>query len=145
MIDRAKITFDKGFTVDYLQKIFSKTVKSIKVVLMDQEKIAGIGNIYANDGLFLAGIDPRRPAKSLKVSECQSLRNAIIKVLELGLKDGGASDQYYLNAKGEKGSYQKHFLVYGLQGKPCKNHCGKMIKRIVVGRRGTFLCEKCQM
>lgn len=132
------------FTLEKFKEILTTNSRPVKVILMDQEKIAGIGNIYANDALFLAKIDPRRPAKSLKLSECKSLRETIIKVLKLGLKYGGASDQYYLNAKGEKGFYQEHFLVYGKKGKPCPNQCGGLIKRIVVGGRGTFICPNCQ-
>ncbi|MBI4999535.1 hypothetical protein HZB97_02065, partial [Candidatus Gottesmanbacteria bacterium] len=78
---RGKPFANKEFTVDYLQKIFSKTSKPVKLVLMDQEKIAGIGNIYANEALFEAGIMPTRPAKSLVEEEIKKLREAIIKVL----------------------------------------------------------------
>src|SRR4030042_1345670 len=74
--------FDKEFTAGYLKQIFSKTAKPIKLVLMEQEKIAGIGNIYANDALFEAGIMPTRKSKSLKEEEINKLKNSIIKVLE---------------------------------------------------------------
>jgi len=137
--------FDKEFTVDYLRQIFSKTAKPIKLVLMDQEKIAGIGNIYANDALFEAGIMPTRPSKSLKDEEINKLKNSIIKVLEDGLKYGGSSaaDEAYVKPSGEKGEYQKHFRVYQRDGQKCLK-CGGMVKRIDLGGRGTFYCPICQ-
>lgn len=141
---QGKTLLNPAFTPDYLQKIFSKSSKPVKVVIMDQEKIAGVGNIYANDALFLAKVDPRTPSKQLNNLAIQQLFNALETVLKRGLQYGGASDQYYLNAKGEKGFYQEHFLVYGKTGKPCPNKCGGIIKRIVVGGRGTFYCTKCQ-
>ena len=135
--------FDKEFTVDYLNQIFSKTSRAIKVVLMDQRKIAGVGNIYANDGLFLARIDPKKPAKKLRDREIEKLRKAVIKVLKAGIKYRGASEQHYLDALGHKGSYQDHFLVYQRDGKKCFNCDGK-IKRIKLAGRGTFFCPQCQ-
>ncbi len=137
--------FDKGFTADYLKQIFSKTSKPIKLVLMEQEKIAGIGNIYANDALFEAGIIPTRPSKSLKDEEINKLRNSIIRVLEDGLKYGGSSaaDEAYIKPSGEKGEYQKHFRVYQRDGQKCLK-CGGIIKRIKIAGRGTFFCSNCQ-
>lgn len=125
------------------EKILARTLRPIKVVLMDQEKISGIGNIYATDALNLAKIDPRRPAKSLVPSEQKALHEAILKVLKLGIKFGGASDQFYLDAKGAKGHYQEHFLVYNRQGKKCFN-CGGLIKKIRLAGRGTYFCPECQ-
>ena len=135
--------FDKEFTVDYLKKLFAKTNRAIKIVIMDQKKISGIGNIYANDALFLAGINPRRPAKKLRNSEVTKLRKAIKKVLKAGIKHRGASDQHYLDALGQKGSYQDHFLTYQRDGQKCFNCQGK-IKRIKLGGRSTFYCPVCQ-
>lgn len=137
--------FDKEFTADYLKQIFSKTAKPIKLILMEQEKIAGIGNIYANDALFEAGIMPTRQSKSLKDDEIDKLRKAIIKVLEEGLKYGGSSaaDEAYIKPSGERGEYQKHFRVYQRDGQKCLK-CGTTIKRIKIGGRGTFYCPDCQ-
>lgn len=137
--------FDEGFTVGYLEKIFSKTSKPIKLVLMDQGKIAGIGNIYANEALFEAGILPSRPAKSLRDEETEKLKNSIIKVLEEGLKYGGSSakDEAYIKPTGEAGEYQKHFRVYQRVGQECPK-CGGKIQRIELGGRGTFFCPRCQ-
>jgi len=135
--------FDKEFTTDYLKQIFSKT--AIKQVLMDQKVIAGIGNIYANEALWEAKIDPRKPAKQLSNEAIEQLRQSIIKVLEEGLKYGGSSaaDEAYIKPTGEPGKYQEHFRVYQRDGQKCLK-CGTLIKRIDLGGRGTFYCPKCQ-
>lgn len=137
--------FDKGFTFEYFKTIFSKTSKPIKLVLMDQEKIAGVGNIYANEALLEAGIRPDKPANTLKNEEIEKLKSSIVKVLEEGLKYGGSSaeDEAYIKPTGEPGEYQKHFRVYQRAGEGCLK-CGGLIKRINLGGRGTFYCEKCQ-
>jgi len=125
------------------KKILSTNRQPIKLVLMDQQKIAGVGNIYANEALFLAGIDPRRPANKINSTEAKKLYKSLEKVLKLGIQYRGASDQYYLDAHGQKGAYQEHFLVYGRQGQKCPN-CSGLVKRITVGGRGTFYCPACQ-
>lgn len=135
--------FSKEFTVDYLGQVLAKSSRPVKLVLMDQKKIAGVGNIYANEALFLAKTRPNKPAKKLSSLEIKKLRGAIIKVLKAGIKYRGASDQYYLDALGHKGSYQDHFLVYNREGKKCFD-CGGKIKKIKLGGRGTFFCPKCQ-
>lgn len=131
------------FTKEKFLQILHSSTRPIKLVLMDQKKIAGVGNIYANDALFLAKIDPRRPAKKIAKKEAERLFKAIEKVLRAGIKYRGASDQYYLDALGRKGSYQDHFLTYGREGKKCFD-CQGEIKRIKVGGRGTFYCPGCQ-
>ena len=130
-------------TLKEFGEILAKTSRPIKVVLMDQATISGIGNIYAADALNLAKIDPRRPAKSLNSGEEKALQEAILKVLKLGIKFGGASDQFYLDALGAKGHYQDHFLVYNRQGEKCFN-CGSPIKKIRLAGRGTYFCPECQ-
>lgn len=136
--------FTKEFNQDYLKGIFAKTGKPIKAVLMDQEKIAGVGNIYANDALFEAKVDPRRPAKTLTGDEIKLLFEKTISVLEDGLKYGGSSENTYVNVEGETGHYQDHARVYGRSGENCLNNCGEKIKRIDLGGRGTFFCPHCQ-
>ncbi len=120
-----------------------KTGRTIKDTILDQSFLAGIGNIYANDALWLAKINPRRKANSLKKKEVAELRKSIISVLDRGLALGGASDNTYRDFYGGKGGYQNEFLTYGRTGEPC-NRCGAKIERIVVGGRGTWICEKCQ-
>ncbi|MFH0864374.1 MAG: bifunctional DNA-formamidopyrimidine glycosylase/DNA-(apurinic or apyrimidinic site) lyase [Candidatus Gottesmanbacteria bacterium] len=138
--------FDKEFTVEYLQKIFSKTSKSIKLVLMDQEKIAGVGNIYANDALWEAKIRPDKPAKELGNLEIKKLREGIIKVLNEGLRYGGSTggDEAFINVEAEPGKYQNHFKVYQREREKCLRNDGGIIRRITIGGRGTFYCPACQ-
>ncbi|MFH2085349.1 MAG: bifunctional DNA-formamidopyrimidine glycosylase/DNA-(apurinic or apyrimidinic site) lyase [bacterium] len=128
--------------IELLRRL-QKTKRSIKESILDQNLLAGVGNIYANDGLWESGIDPRRPANSLGVKEVKKLRDSLCRVLERGLTLGGASDNTFRDAYGGQGSYQKEFLVYGRTGEPC-NKCGMPLRRIVVGGRGTWVCTNCQ-
>ena len=110
---------------------------------MDQEKIGGIGNIYANDALWRAKIDPTRPAKSLSEEEVGLLYDSIIAVMEKSFEEGGASELSFVNILGQEGNYQRHSLVYAKTGKPCPR-CKTIIQRITLAGRGTFFCPKCQ-
>ncbi len=127
---------------ELLRKL-QKTNRAVKEAILDQCLLAGVGNIYANDGLWEAGVDPRRKASSLSLTEVKKLLASLRRVMERGLATGGASDNSYVNALGEKGSYQNEFRVYGRTNEPCYR-CGKLLKRIVVGGRGTWMCEDCQ-
>jgi len=133
------------FTQNGLINIFGKTRRAVKVVLMDQKLIAGIGNIYANEALFLAKINPQRPANSLLEKEIIALKKAIIKVLKDGIKYQGTSadDDAYIKPDGSKGSNQNYLLVYQKAGQKCPN-CQQIIKRTTIGGRGTFFCPSCQ-
>ena len=130
-------------TFPIFKKIISASNMPIKPLIMDQKKIAGIGNIYANDGLFDARINPQRRAGTLTEIEMETLYDSLLKVLKAGFKYKGASELNFVNAKGEEGEYQEHTLVYGRKGKPCKN-CGGEIKKIYFAGRGTFYCPVCQ-
>jgi formamidopyrimidine-DNA glycosylase len=134
---------DKDFTAEYLFNLLKKTRKPIKLVLLDQDKIGGLGNIYVNDALFLAGIRPERKADSLGKTVVKKLQVAIIKVINLGIKYGGASASNYVQVSGLGGTYQDHFLVYKKDGSKCPK-CGEIIKKIKLGGRGTFFCPSCQ-
>lgn len=116
---------------------------SIKNVIMDQAKIAGVGNIYANDALYLSKIHPKRKANSLSPKEAEELFVALETVLRKGLEVGGASEWQYVNVDGQSGGYQNFFQVYGKVGKPCPK-CGTEIEKITLGGRGTFFCPECQ-
>ena len=111
---------------------------------MDQTKIGGVGNIYANDALWLAKINPKRESKRLRDEEIKRLYQAILKVLKEGLKRGGASELSFVTPDGEEGSYQKHFLAYGRKDEPCDRCHKAKIEKIMIGGRGTFYCPHCQ-
>ena len=130
-------------TLDKFKKIIAASNMPIKPLLMDQKRIAGIGNIYANDGLWDARINPQRRAGALTEAEIKKLYDSLLKVLKAGFKYKGASELNFVNAKGEEGEYQEHTLTYGRKGKPCKN-CGGEIKKIYFAGRGTFYCPTCQ-
>lgn len=132
-----------ALTLNLFEKIVKSSNVAIKPLIMDQKKIGGIGNIYANDALFWAKIHPERKAKDLKNNEIKELYNAILYVLKKGLKNGGASELNYVNALGQEGKYQHHFLAYAQDGKPC-SRCKNIIKKITLGGRGTYFCESCQ-
>ncbi|MDO8658101.1 MAG: bifunctional DNA-formamidopyrimidine glycosylase/DNA-(apurinic or apyrimidinic site) lyase [Candidatus Levybacteria bacterium] len=132
-----------NLTIKQFNNIISKSNIPIKVLLMNQKKISGIGNIYANEALFLAGINPKRKTKALSDKEINKLYDSIIEVLKRGLKYGGSSDVNFVNALGEDGNYQNHFLVYGRKGEKCLN-CGEKVEKIQLGGRGTYFCPECQ-
>jgi formamidopyrimidine-DNA glycosylase len=120
--------------------------RAIKVVLMDQDVMSGVGNIYANDGLWEAGIKPERKASSLSEEEAAAVLAGVIKVLEEGIKYGGASaaDQKYLNLDGLGGKYQEHFRTYDRTGEACRRDDGGDIEKVTLGGRGTYFCPVCQ-
>jgi len=130
-------------TLEKFRDLLSKSKTIVKPLLMDQKKIGGIGNIYANDALFLARIDPRRKANSLSKTEIRKLYDSIHTVLQKGLDNGGASELTFVNILGQDGGYQKHILIYGKRGKACPN-CGGKIQFVKIGGRGTYYCENCQ-
>lgn len=131
-------------TLELFEQIAKKSNLPIKVLLMDQEKIGGIGNIYANDACFDANIDPRRKAKTLNAREIKTLFDSILKVLEKAMKFHGSSELNFVDVLGQLGEYQKHFLVYGRRGKPCTRNDSGVIEKIYLAGRGTFFCSKCQ-
>lgn len=115
----------------------------IKQALLDQRIVAGLGNIYADEALFLAGLSPRRPANSLTGAERERLLAAIRRVLGEAIGAGGTTFSQHLNALGEAGRYWSRRRVYGRAGEPC-HACGTPIGRIVLGQRSTHFCPVCQ-
>jgi formamidopyrimidine-DNA glycosylase len=134
---------DKEFSCEYLEGVFEKSKKSVKLVLMDQDKIGGVGNIYANDALYLAKVMPDRRASSLTKGELKRLWSAVRFVIGEGIKYGGASAANYVDSKGLGGTYQDHFLVYKKDGQEC-SVCGGKIRKMRIGGRGSFYCPRCQ-
>lgn len=127
---------------EFKNKLSAKKTK-IKPLLMEQGFIAGIGNLYAVESLFRAGIHPARPSSSLSDGEKEKLFKAIHGVLTEAIQCGGSSVDTYVRLSGKKGSYAAHHRVYGRQDEPCFN-CKTHIKRIPLGGRGTYFCPKCQ-
>ncbi|KKQ98222.1 MAG: Formamidopyrimidine-DNA glycosylase [Candidatus Woesebacteria bacterium GW2011_GWB1_39_12] len=134
----------KDLTLNIFESVLSKTSRAVKVVLMDQAKIGGVGNIYANDALWLAGVNPSKQAKKLRNEEIKSLYDAIHKVLKDGLKYGGASELAFVTPDGKEGEYQEHTLVYGHEGEPCDRCHKSKIQKYFLSGRGTYFCPNCQ-
>ena len=139
----------KGFegqalTLDLFRQVLSKTSRPVKIVLMDQTKMGGVGNIYANDALWLSKINPETPAKNISSEKSKELFEAVLSVLKEGIKWGGASELAFVTPDGTEGSYQNHTLAYGHEGEPC-DRCHKAIftKYFLCGR-GTYICPFCQ-
>lgn len=128
---------------DFAQKLAKKN-KPIKNVLLDQTVVAGIGNIYADEILFLSKIHPLTWASSLNPKEINLLHDTIIAVLAEAIKDGGTTIRTFENAIGKEGHHQAALLVYGKKGEPCPV-CKTTIEKIVVGGRGTYYCPHCQV
>jgi len=111
--------------------------------LLDQTAIAGLGNIYVSEALYLAGISPRRYTHSIKKEEVNKLHKAIVEVLKQGIKNRGSSIDTYVDASGNKGGQAEYLKVYDRDGQKCRK-CSSKIKKIVMGSRGTYYCPRCQ-
>jgi formamidopyrimidine-DNA glycosylase len=131
------------FTPEALAERLAGTKRPIKAALLDQSVVAGLGNIYADEALYHAGIHPLRPAASLTSEEIGRLRDAIRAVLETAITYGGTTIGRHRDVYDEAGTNVEHLLVYRRTGKPCPQ-CGTPIERIVVGQRGTHFCPTCQ-
>lgn len=134
---------EKDFTLHKFQEMLKDRKTKIKPLLMDQTFIAGIGNLYAQEALFLAGILPWRAAGKLKDAEIKNLYQAMRKVLQDGIQYRGSSVDEYVNGRGKKGSYQLQLKVYDREDEPCVK-CKTKIKKISLGGRGTCFCPRCQ-
>lgn len=135
--------YDDGLTKEYLyEKIHGKRLP-IKTVLLDQSIIAGIGNIYDDEILFLSGILPTRKACDVSLDECDKIINNTIEVLEKAIEKGGTTIKSFTSSEGVHGLFQTELLVHSKKGAAC-NNCGTIIEKIVVGGRGTYYCSKCQ-
>jgi formamidopyrimidine-DNA glycosylase len=133
----------EAFTPDAIGELAAGRTAPLKSFLMMQSGIAGIGNIYADEALHRARLHPLSPAGSMRREHWEDLHEGIVGTLEAGLSNGGASIDDYRDARGEQGSMQDEFLVYGREGEPCPR-CGETIRRIVLGGRSTYLCPACQ-
>jgi len=134
----------RDLTLEYFTSLFAKSKRNVKVLLMDQTKIGGVGNIYANDALWLSRISPKRISNTLTPEETEKLYNAIETVLKAGLKYGGASELAFVTPDGQEGEYQNYTLVYGHTGQICTNCKKTKIEKFFLGGRGTYWCRVCQ-
>ncbi|MDO8429553.1 MAG: bifunctional DNA-formamidopyrimidine glycosylase/DNA-(apurinic or apyrimidinic site) lyase [Candidatus Daviesbacteria bacterium] len=135
---------EETFTLDVFKSQLQKRKNTpVKVVIMDQTVVAGVGNIYACEALFMANILPTRRIKDLTPKEVSKLHQAIVDVLTLGIKHGGSSRSHYVNSEGKKGHFLDFAFVYNRSGESCRT-CQEVINKTVVGGRGTFFCRFCQ-
>jgi formamidopyrimidine-DNA glycosylase len=132
------------FTPEHLGEVAAGRTAPLKSFLLDQSRIAGVGNIYADEALYRARLHPLSPAGSMKPEHWEALRDAVVASLEAGIDAGGSSIDDYRDGRGEKGTMQEKFLVHAREGQPCPS-CEGEIVRIVVGGRSTYFCPSCQV
>jgi len=132
-----------GFTTEHLRARARGRTAPVKAFVLDQQHIAGVGNIYADEALFRARIHPLRMAGSLTRTQLDALRRAIEEALTLGIDAKGATIDDFRHVDGAQGSFQDLFCVHQRAGQPCPV-CGTTIRKLVVGGRGTYVCERCQ-
>jgi formamidopyrimidine-DNA glycosylase len=132
-----------GVEPEAFATLFRGRKLAIKAALLNQTLLTGVGNIYADESLFRAGIRPRRQAGRLRRAELEALRLALIEVLEHAIRLGGSSVSDYVDADGVKGLFQLEHCVYLRTGQPCRR-CGTPIRRLLIGGRGTHYCPHCQ-
>ena len=130
------------FTPAHLQDAFARRIATVKLMLLDQRIVAGLGNIYVCEALFRAHIDPRKAAGKVSLAALRRLVLAVVAVLVEAIAAGGSSLRDYAQPSGELGYFAKQFDVYGREGEPCS--CGGTVKRVVQGGRSTWYCPKCQ-
>jgi formamidopyrimidine-DNA glycosylase len=131
------------FTADHLRAEARGRKGPIKPFLLDQRHVAGVGNIYADEALFRARVHPLRAAGSLTREQYALLRDAVVESLQAGIDARGASIDDFRHVDGVRGTFQNRFLVHLREGEPCVR-CGRTIMKMVVGGRGTYVCENCQ-
>ncbi|HEU4652264.1 MAG TPA: bifunctional DNA-formamidopyrimidine glycosylase/DNA-(apurinic or apyrimidinic site) lyase, partial [Croceibacterium sp.] len=133
-----------GLTTAHLAAALAGRRQAIKLLLLDQRIVAGLGNIYVCEALFRARIDPRKPAGGVSRAALARLVPAIREVLEQAIGDGGSSLRDYARPDGELGYFATRFAVYGREGAPCLREDGGVVRRVVQGGRSTWYCPKCQ-
>ena len=131
------------FSADYLYQKLKTQKRAVKLALMDNTVVVGVGNIYANESLFKAGISPHRPADKIKKKECVVLVETVKAVLQRAIETGGSTLRDFVNSDGKSGYFQQEYTVYGRHNEPCVC-CGGLVQKEVLGQRGTFYCPNCQ-
>jgi formamidopyrimidine-DNA glycosylase len=131
------------FTAEALRALARGRKQPVKAFLLTQERVAGVGNIYADEALFRARIHPLRPVGTLRRQQVEALRDAVVETLEAGIDAKGASIDDYRQVDGAQGSFQDRFLVHMREGEPCPR-CGATIRKLRAAGRGTYVCPRCQ-
>lgn len=134
---------EPGFTADALHRALSDSRSPVRSWLLDQRRIAGVGNIYANEALHRARVHPRRPARSLDIADAVRLHQALRDVLRAAIRAGGTTIRDFRDAEGAPGRFVRELRVYGRRGEPCLG-CGAPVERLVFGNRSAFYCPVCQ-
>ncbi|MEJ7809084.1 MAG: bifunctional DNA-formamidopyrimidine glycosylase/DNA-(apurinic or apyrimidinic site) lyase [Gemmatimonadaceae bacterium] len=135
---------DPAFTAAYLSDLLRGTRQAVKKLLMDQRRVVGIGNIYANEALWRAGVDPSREGRSLRAEDTERLRNAVVGVLGEAIEARGTSFRDYRDAFGDRGSFGDRLAAYGRGGQPCERCSARLIATHAVDGRATVFCARCQ-
>lgn len=134
---------DEDFNTDYLYQQGKNRKTPIKSLIMNSQVVVGVGNIYASESLFLAGINPRRASNRLSKQRYQKLVNAIKQVLQLAIRQGGTTLRDFTREDGKPGYFQQTLSVYGRAGQPCPS-CNHPVKQFTLGQRSTYYCPHCQ-
>jgi formamidopyrimidine-DNA glycosylase len=134
---------DGEFTARHLHSLAKTSRAPIKAFLLDQKRVAGVGNIYADEALFRARIHPLRPVGTLRKAQLEALRDAVVESLEAGIDARGASIDDFRHTDGARGSFQDRFLVHRREGEPCPR-CGATVVKLRAAGRGTYVCPRCQ-
>ena len=134
---------EAGFDAKYLYRATRTRSAAIKLVLMDNHVVVGVGNIYANEALFRAGIRPQTSAQRLSRMRCERLVQEVRAVLHAAIEKGGSTLRDFIHSDGSSGYFQQHYFVYGRTGEPCLR-CGHAIRQLRQGQRSSFWCAHCQ-
>ena len=138
--------FDKKFNIKYFKQFIKNKKKNIKNLLMDQTFVAGLGNIYVNEALYMSKINPIRLCNNLNKREIKSLILNIRKILKISISKGGSSIKNFKNSYGKSGKFQQFFHVYDRKNRKCSRiSCAGKIKKITISNRSTFYCSVCQI
>jgi formamidopyrimidine-DNA glycosylase len=128
---------------DFLSLLKANPKRAIKALLLDQEAIAGVGNIYADESLFAAKINPARPSGKIKPTEAKALYTNLQRILKEAIRHGGSSLEYFLKTNGSAGSFSHEHKIYGKSGELCPRCASKLQSKVVAGRTSTY-CPRCQ-
>lgn len=134
---------ERLFTAEHLHALAKTSRAPVKAFLLDQKRVAGVGNIYADEALFRAKVHPLRPANTLTRAQCAAIRDGVVDALMLGLESKGATIDDFRDPYGVSGTFQDKMLVHTREGEPCPN-CGNTVRKLRVAGRGTYVCERCQ-